>query len=95
MQGINARDHQSLLAIFQKFEQMALIAKSKISIEDDNKAREEMQELKNMYYKFKILFSELDQCTKDYDVKRRSVQRILNKNIRKMQPEIVKKNVYI
>lgn len=95
MQGISAREHQFLLEAFQRFEQMALIVENKISTEEDSKAREGMAELKNMYHRFKILFSELDQCTKEYEVKRKLVQRILSKSIRKMNPEIRKKNPYI
>jgi hypothetical protein len=91
MQGINSREHRILLAAFHKFEYLSKIAKDKIEIDEDDNTRKAMEELDALYDKFQMLYVELERCTKTYELKKKSVRSIINKSIRKLAPEMVKK----
>jgi hypothetical protein len=83
MQGIDKREHQNLLDVFQKYEQMSLII-PKIEWEEDVKIRSDMAELAVLYKSFKSLLAELERCTKDYEHKKKVTRSILHKNLRKL-----------
>ncbi|WP_294818506.1 hypothetical protein [uncultured Flavobacterium sp.] len=95
MQGISAKEHQMMVAAFYKYEQMAQVAQSSISDEEDTKAREGIAELQNLHSDFCRLLSELEVCVKNYQTRRRSVQSLMHRCIRKMNPEVKKRRRYL
>jgi hypothetical protein len=92
MQGISSAEHRILLAAFRKFEYMSKIAGDKIGETEDAKTRKAMEELDLLYDKFQILFGELEKCTRDYELKKKSTRSIINKNIRKLMPAMQNEN---
>lgn len=84
MQGINSKEHRILLAAFRKFEYMSKMADEKTEEEEDAETRKAMQELDVLYDKFQILFAELEKCTRDYEIKKKSVRSMINRSIRKL-----------
>lgn len=95
MQGINAKDHQALLATFNKFEQMATIAEDYISSEDNLKTREGVAELHSIYNDFKQMMQQLQYCVQQYEDRRRSVQSRLNRSIRQMNSKVQARKRYL
>ncbi|MFP9097946.1 hypothetical protein ACLI09_02735 [Flavobacterium sp. RHBU_24] len=75
---------------FCRFEELSSIVKNKTSIEEDSITREGIAKLAENYQKYKSLLSELEQCTKEYVKKKKSVQGVMFKSIRKMNTEIGK-----
>ncbi|MFB9110325.1 hypothetical protein [Flavobacterium gyeonganense] len=92
MQGIDAKEHRNILEAFRKFEELSSVIKDKITIEEETKTREGMDELTDTYSQFKHLISELETCIKGYEKKRKSVQSIMYKSIRKMNSEMQKRS---
>lgn len=92
MQGIDAKEHKNMLEAFRRFEELSSVIKDKISIEEEIKTREGMEELIGTYQHFKYLLSELETCIKGYEKKRKSVQSVMYKSIRKMNSGIRKKS---
>ena len=92
MEGINAKDHENIMRAFRRFEELSSIVKNKTSIEEDSMTREGMAKLADNYQKYKSLLSELEQCTKAYVKKKKSVQGVMFKSIRKMNTEVGKKS---
>ncbi|WP_281310426.1 hypothetical protein [Flavobacterium flavigenum] len=92
MQGIDAKEHRNILEAFRRFEELSSIIKDKITIEEETKTREGMEELTDTYSQFKHLLSELETCIKSYEKKRKSVQSVMYKSIRKMNAEVQKKS---
>lgn len=90
MQGIDAKDHKNMLKAFRRFEELSSVIKDKITIEEEIKTREGMEELRGIYQHFKYLLSELETCIKGYESKKKSVQSVLYKSIRKMNSELEK-----
>jgi len=84
MQGINSKEHRILLTAFRKFEYMSKIAVEKIENEEDAETRKAMQELDVLYDRFQILLAELEKCTRDYELKKKSVRSMINRSIRKL-----------
>lgn len=95
MQGINAKEHQMLVESFKKFEKLSHLVKQPINKEEDAITKEGIKELRNLYLHFNALLIELESCTKSYEKKKKSIQSIMNKNIRKMSSELKKKNIHI
>ncbi len=91
MQGINAKDHEYMMNAFRRFEELSLTVKDKTSIQENFLTCQGMAELADNYQKYKSLLSELEQCTKAYITKKKSVQGVMYKSIRKMNTEIRKK----
>ncbi|MEP6804195.1 MAG: hypothetical protein ABI892_06720 [Flavobacterium sp.] len=91
MQGINSKEHRILLNAFHKFEHLSTIHKNKIEEAEDARTRKAMEELDALYDKFQLLYTELERCTKAYEVKKKSTRSIINSNIRKMNP-VTQKN---
>jgi uncharacterized protein YfbU (UPF0304 family) len=89
MQGINSSEHRILLAAFRKFEQMSVISSNKIEEEEGINTRLAMEELDALYDKFQILFAELEKCTKQYELKKKSTRSIINRSLRKLIPIFV------
>lgn len=87
MQGIDANEHKNMLKAFRRFEELSSVIKDKITIEEEIKTREGMEELRDAYQHFKYLLSELETCVKGYEKKRKSVLSLLYKSIRKMNSE--------
>lgn len=92
MQGIDAKEHKNMLEAFRRFEELSSVIKDKISIEEEINTREGMEELIGTYQHFKYLLSELEMCIKGYEKKRKSVQSIMYKSIRKMNSGKIKKS---
>ncbi|WP_163401431.1 hypothetical protein, partial [Flavobacterium fluviatile] len=90
MQGIDTNEHKNMLEAFRRFEELSSVIKDKITIEEEIKTREGMKELIGTYQHFKYLLSELESCKKGYEKKRKSVQGVLYKSIRRMNSEIKK-----
>jgi DNA anti-recombination protein RmuC len=84
MQGINSKEHRILLAAFLKFEYLSKMAGEKTEEQEDAETRKAMQELDMLYDRFQVLFAELDKCTKDYELKKKSVRSMINRSIRKV-----------
>ncbi|WP_264537462.1 hypothetical protein [Flavobacterium sp. N1736] len=84
MQGISSTEHRILLAAFRKFEYMSKIAGDQIEETEDAKTRKAMEELDLLYDKFQLLFGELERCTKDYELKKKSTRSIINRSTRKL-----------
>lgn len=92
MQGIDAKEHRNILEAFRRFEELSSVIKDKITIEEETKTREGMEELTDTYSQFKNLLSELETCIKGYEKKRKSVQSVMYKSIRKMNSEVQKRS---
>lgn len=92
MQGIDAKEHRNILEAFRRFEELSSVIKDKITIEEETKTREGMEELTDTYSQFKYLLSELETCIKGYEKKRKSVQSVMYKSIRKMNSEVQKRS---
>jgi hypothetical protein len=90
MRGISAKEHEQLLDAFRKFELLVSEARVKMNLEDNIKTREGVAELSSSYRHFRFLLSELELCTKEYEKRRKTVQNILYKSIRKMNTEMRK-----
>lgn len=86
MQGISSTEHRILLASFRKFEHMSKIVGDRIETADDANMRKNMEELDALYDKFQILFAQLERCTKDYELKKKSTRSMINRSIRKLMP---------
>ncbi|WP_124020506.1 hypothetical protein [Flavobacterium pectinovorum] len=71
---------------------MSKIAGDKIGETEDVKTRKAMEELDLLYDKFQILFGELEKCTRDYELKKKSTRSIINKSIRKLMPAMQNEN---
>ncbi|CAD0007743.1 MULTISPECIES: hypothetical protein [Flavobacterium] len=84
MQGINSKEHRILLAAFHKFEYMSKMAAEKIEQEEDAETRKAMKELDALYDRFQVLFAELEKCTRDYEIKKKSVRSMISRSIRKL-----------
>lgn len=84
MQGINSKEHRLLLTAFRKFEYMSKMTGKKIEEDEDAGTRKAMQELDALYDKFQVLFVELEKCTKEYEVKKKSARSMINRSIRKL-----------
>lgn len=91
MQGINAKEHQSMLDAFHKFEELSLVIKENITKEEESYNRKGMEDLIGTYHQFKYLLAELESCTKEYAKKKKAVQRVLFKSIRRMNAEMRKR----
>ncbi|QOG00695.1 hypothetical protein [Flavobacterium sp. MDT1-60] len=89
MQGINSSEHRILLAAFRKFEQMSAISRNKVEENEDANTRRAMEELDALYDKFQILFAELENCAKQYELKKKSTRSIINRCLRKLIPIFV------
>ncbi|WP_409416581.1 hypothetical protein [Flavobacterium sp. PS2] len=94
MQGINSREHRILLTAFHKFEYLSKISQNKIEETEDEKTRKAMEELDALYDKFQLLYVELEKCTKAYEFKKKSVRSIINKSMRRLVPEVQKRDQY-
>ncbi|MEO4005700.1 MULTISPECIES: hypothetical protein [unclassified Flavobacterium] len=94
MRGINTKEHQVIVEAFKKFEQLARISTHTVSVEDDHKTRQGVEELQMLHLKFRNLITELDNCTKRYEEKRKAVQSVMYKSIRKMNTELKRKHQY-
>lgn len=86
MKGISAKDHEYMLEAFRRFEELTSVAQ--LAVEEDIRTREGMEEITVLYRNFRKLLSELDQCTKEYENRRKVVQSVMYKNIRKMNSQI-------
>lgn len=95
MQGISAKEHQLIMANFNKYEQMAMIARGKISDEEDTKTREGIAELRKIHTDFQRLLREMHTCVKDYENRRKSLQSVMHRCIREMNSEVEKKERYL
>lgn len=84
MQGINSKEHRILLTAFRKFEYMSKMSGEKTENEEDAETRKAMKELDELYDKFQILLAELEKCTRDYELKKKSVRSMINRSIRKL-----------
>ncbi|WP_281234034.1 hypothetical protein [Flavobacterium gelatinilyticum] len=82
MQGIDNREHQSLLDVFQRYR--SLSGGVKVDEAEDFKIYQSMTELDILYCSFKVLISELERCTKEYEQKKKMTRSIIHKNIRKV-----------
>ncbi len=92
MQGISAKEHESIVAAFRKFEELSLNFKA--PPEEDMHTRNGMKELTNTYNRFRYLLSELEVCTKEYTKQKKTVQSTMYKRIRKMKSEMQKSNFF-
>lgn len=92
MQGISAKEHESMLEGFRKFEYLSLKMEDKVLIKEDTLTREGMAELTETYNRFRVLLSELETCTKEYSKQRKFIQSVMYKRIRKMNTEINKRS---
>lgn len=90
MQGIDNIEHRKLLQIFEKYKDEAIAVQT--TSEDDLKIYQNMEELDVLYNCFKILLAELQKCTKDYELKKKSTSSIIHKSLRKMKSETEKKS---
>ena len=95
MQKISTREHRSMMDAFRKFDALTRSLKHKINPDEDLMTREGIKELQMLYFRFFDLLSELDDCAKNYEKEKKKIQSILNKNIRKMNSELKKKNINI
>lgn len=94
MRGINTKEHQVIVEAFKKFEQLASITAQTLSDEEDHKTRQGVEELKMLHLRFRNLLTELDNCTRRYEEKRKAVQSVMYKSIRKMNTELKRKHQY-
>ncbi len=94
MRGINTKEHQVIVEAFKKFEQLARISAHTLSVEEDHKTRQGVEELQMLHLRFRNLITELDGCTKQYEEKRKAVQSVMYKSIRKMNTELKRKHHY-
>lgn len=90
MQGIDNIEHRKLIQIFEKYKYEA--AALKAASEEDAKICRNMEELDVLYNCFKVLLSELQRCTREYEVKKKSTRSIIHKNLRKIKAEVEKKS---
>lgn len=95
MQGINGKEHQALIESYKKFEELTDLVKYLINEEDERHTKEGIKEVRLLYLKFQTLLKELESCTKTYEFKKKSLQSILGKNIRKMNSELKRKKIDI
>jgi hypothetical protein len=95
MQGINNREHRNLLDVFHKYEYMSVIAGNPPVLEADAKIQHDMEELAILYTRFKLLLAELEKCTKDYELKKKSTRSVLHKRIRMLTAKMQKENVML
>ena len=86
MQGIKAKDHERMIEAFEKFKELASVIP--LPTEQRSGVCEGINELTELYVSFCRLFSELDQCAKNYETRRKVVQTMMYKNIRKMNTQI-------
>ena len=91
MQKISKREHQSMIEAFRKFDELTRLVKYQINEGEDLITREGIKELRTLYNRFYTLLQELDSCAKSYEKEKKKIQRVLNKNIRKMNSEFKKK----
>lgn len=84
MQGINSKEHRILLTAFRKFEYISKMSGENTENEEDAETRKAMQELDELYDRFQILLAELEKCTRDYELKKKSVRSMINRSIRKL-----------
>jgi hypothetical protein len=84
MQGINSKEHRILLTAFRKFEYMSKMLSENIETTEDTETRKAMKELDMLYDRFQVLFAELEKCTKDYELKKKSVRSMINRSVRKL-----------
>lgn len=87
-------EHQVIVEAFKKIEQLARISAHTVSAEGDHKIRQGVEELQMLHLKFRNLITELDNCTKRYEEKRKAVQSVMYKSIRKMNTELKRKHQY-
>lgn len=85
MQGIDKREHRSMEEVFRKYKNS--YHDSKISLEDNAKICQNMEELDVLYHSFMILLAELQRCTRNYEQKKTATRSILHKNLRKLNAE--------
>ncbi len=86
MQGINSSEHRILLTAFRKFEQLSATSSNKIEENETANAQRAMEELDALYDKFQVLLAELEKCTKQYELKKKSTRSIINRSLRKLIP---------
>ena len=89
MQGIDNIEHRKLLQIFEKYKDETIAVQT--TSEDDLKIYQNMEELDVLYNCFKILLAELQKCTRDYELKKKSTRSIIHKNLRKIKTGSEKK----
>lgn len=92
MQGINSKEHRILLTAFHKFEHLSTVYKNKIEESEDARTRKAMEELDALYDKFQLLYTELEKCTKAYEVKKIATRSMINRSVRKLIPIAQKNN---
>lgn len=95
MQGIDNREHRNLLDVFYKYEQMSSIATNNVVSDEDSKIQNNMEDLAVLYQKFKSLLAELETCTRDYELKKRSTRSIIHKRIRMLVNRMQKGNASV
>lgn len=88
MQGINNREHRNLLDVFHKYENISNVAKETLGLEQDSKIQNDMEELALLYTRFKVLLAELEKCTRDYELKKKSTRSMLHKKIRTLTTKL-------
>jgi len=91
MQGISAKEHEKMLANYQRFEELTRAVNSTV-LAEDIKTRGNIVKLRETYNRFCSLLSELEQCTKEYGKQKKAVQSIMYKRIRTMNSELRKKS---
>lgn len=89
MQGIDNREHRKLIEVFEKYKHTSIAVKE--TIEEDAKIYQNMDELDVLYHSFKVLLSELQRCTRDYELKKKTTRSIIHKNLRKLNAASEKK----
>jgi len=90
MNGINSREHRILEAAFDKFEAMSSAFPYIIEESQDAAIREGMESLEKLYEKYKMLYTELEKCIRDYEVKKKKVRTAVNKGNRKLNGILIK-----
>ena len=88
MQGINAKEHQNFLDAYKKFEKLLEAVENKLPEEENKRTKEGIEELRHLYFKFHSLLNDLSNCTQYYEKRKKIVQSVMFKSIRKMKSEL-------
>ncbi|MFD1604466.1 hypothetical protein ACFSJW_13740 [Flavobacterium artemisiae] len=90
MNGINSREHRVLAVAFDKFEAMSSAFPYLLEEPQEADIREGMESLERLYEKYNMLYSELERCIREYEVKKKKVRAAVNKGNRKLLCELQK-----
>lgn len=91
MQGIKAAQHQNILKVLEKFNDLAPDFSNMIPEDREAFIHNKAAELKGTYDYYQLLLKELEQCIQSYEGMHESLRKVMYPYVRKMNTKFKSK----